>query len=269
MTPLLVATGVAVVAGAALQAATGFGFALLAAPLVFAALDPHEAIGLLLLLGIEIGVLTLATEGRRPRAAGRAAARSCSPGRCRARSPGVAVLRALDAVTLQIAVSVGVAATLLVRRRAPAERSGPEPRWAAPATGLSAGALVDLDEHERPAAAAAPARARRRRPSRCATRSPSCYLGLSADRRRRAGGDRHLGRRPARLARRPLFVPARRCSRTSPGAALFARLAASDRYEPRAQRDARRRRRRRARSTALLVSAYRLAARWPRRTETG
>ena len=55
---------------------------------------------------------------------------------------GVAVLRALDAVALQVAVSVGVAATLVVRRRAPAERSGPEPRWAAPATGLSAGALV-------------------------------------------------------------------------------------------------------------------------------
>jgi hypothetical protein len=43
---------------------------------------------------------------------------------------------------LQIAVSVGVAATLIVRRRVPPERSGREPRWAAPATGLSAGALV-------------------------------------------------------------------------------------------------------------------------------
>ncbi len=39
MTPLLVAAGVAVFAGAALQSATGFGFALLAAPLAFAALD--------------------------------------------------------------------------------------------------------------------------------------------------------------------------------------------------------------------------------------
>src|ERR687898_759227 len=119
---------VAVMAGAAIQAATGFGFALLAAPLAFAALDQQEAIGLLLLLGAEIGVLTLLTEGRRPRPMVR---------RCAivllwavpAAVPGVAVLRALDAVTLQIAVSIGVAATLIVRRRAAAEvRRGPEPR---------------------------------------------------------------------------------------------------------------------------------------------
>src|SRR5215207_893678 len=141
MDALLVATGVAVFAGAALQAATGFGFALLAAPLAFAALDPHEAIGLLLLLGMEIGVLTLATEGRRPRPMVRRCAVVLAWA-VPAAVAGVAVLRALDAVALQIAVSVGVAATLIVRRRAPAEHRGPEPRWAAPATGLSAGALV-------------------------------------------------------------------------------------------------------------------------------
>ena len=126
MTPLLVATGVAVFAGAALQAATGFGFALLAAPLAFAALEPHEAIGLLLLLGMEIGVLTLATEGRRPRPMVRRCALVLAWA-VPAAVAGVAVLRALDAVALQVAVSVGVAATLLVRRRAPAERRGPEP----------------------------------------------------------------------------------------------------------------------------------------------
>ena len=129
-------------AGAAIQSATGFGFALLAAPLAFAALDSHEAIGLLLLLGIEIGVLTLATEGRRPQPMVRRCAIVLAWA-IPAAVAGVAVLRALDAVTLQIAVSIGVAATLIVRRRAPAEtRRGPEPRWAAPVTGLSAGALV-------------------------------------------------------------------------------------------------------------------------------
>ena len=141
MDALLVATGVAVFAGAALQAATGFGFAVLAAPLAFAALEPHEAIGLLLLLGMEIGVLTLATEGRRPRPMVRRCAIVLAWA-VPAAVAGVAVLRALDAVTLQVAVSVGVAATLVVRRRAPAEPRGPEPAWAAPATGLSAGALV-------------------------------------------------------------------------------------------------------------------------------
>ena len=43
MTPLLAATAAAVMAGAAIQSATGFGFALLSAPLAFAALDSHEA----------------------------------------------------------------------------------------------------------------------------------------------------------------------------------------------------------------------------------
>src|SRR5215203_7451437 len=134
MDALLVVAAVGVALGAALQSATGFGFALIGAPLMFAALEPREAIGLLLLLGMEIGVLTLATEGRRPQPMVR---------RCvlvlawavPAAVAGVAVLKALDAVTLQVAVSLGVAATLIVRRRAPPEHRGPEPRWAAPVTG--------------------------------------------------------------------------------------------------------------------------------------
>jgi uncharacterized membrane protein YfcA len=141
VTPLLAAAVLAIFAGAAVQAATGFGFALLAAPLAFAALDSHEAIGLLLLLGTEIGVLTLATEGRRPRPMVRRSAIILAWA-VPAAVAGVAILRALDAVTLQIAVSIGVAATLLVRRRAPAQPRASEPFWAAPATGLSAGALV-------------------------------------------------------------------------------------------------------------------------------
>ena len=141
MTPLIAAAALAVFAGAAVQAATGFGFAVLAAPLAFAALDSHEAIGLLLLLGAEIGFLTLATEARRPQPMVRRSAIILAWA-VPAAVAGVAVLRALDAVTLQIAVSLGVAATLLVRRRAPAAPREHEPRWAAPVTGLSAGALV-------------------------------------------------------------------------------------------------------------------------------
>jgi uncharacterized protein len=141
MTPLLLATGVAVAAGAALQSATGFGFALLAAPLAFAALDAQEAIGLLLLLGMEIGVLTLATEGRRPQPFVRRCA-TVLAWAIPAAVVGVAVLKALDAVTLQVAVSVGVAATLVTRRLTANRPRGPEPRWAAPVTGLAAGALV-------------------------------------------------------------------------------------------------------------------------------
>jgi uncharacterized protein len=140
MSGILIAAAVTVAVGAAIQGATGFGFAVLAAPLTFAALDQREAIGLLLVLGMEIGVLTLATEGRRPRPRTRdcvVVLVSAVP----AAVAGVYVLRALDAVTLQVAVTVGVAATLVLRRVAPAGQ-GPRPAWAGPAAGLSAGALV-------------------------------------------------------------------------------------------------------------------------------
>ena len=140
MEPLLALAGLGVALGAGLQSATGFGFALLAAPLMFAALEPREAIGLLLLLGMVIGVLTLATEGRRPRPQVRVCV-EILVWAVPAAPLGVAVLRALDAATLQVAVSVGVLATLAVRRLRSAPR-GEVPRWAAPVAGFSAGALV-------------------------------------------------------------------------------------------------------------------------------
>ena len=64
MTVILAAVGV--VAGAALQSATGFGFSLVAAPLLFAAVGPAEAVGALIVVGMFTSVLTIATEGRRP-----------------------------------------------------------------------------------------------------------------------------------------------------------------------------------------------------------
>src|SRR3954471_20559865 len=95
MSLLLIAAAAGIAAGAALQAATGFGFAVLAAPLTFAALDQREAIGLLLVLGMEIGVLTLATEGRRPRPRWRACLVVLAWA-VPAAVVGVYVLRALD-----------------------------------------------------------------------------------------------------------------------------------------------------------------------------
>jgi uncharacterized membrane protein YfcA len=127
----------AVAAGAAVQSATGFGFSIVAAPLVFAALGPEEAVGLLLLLGTEVNLLTLATEGRRPRPVARECAvllAAALPGAFL----GVAALRALDPVALQVAVSVGVVATLGARRIAAGRHT---PGWAAPIAGLTAGGL--------------------------------------------------------------------------------------------------------------------------------
>jgi uncharacterized protein len=134
--PLVAAAAVA--AGAALQSATGFGFSMVAAPIVFAVVEPEEAVGLLIVLGALVNVLTLATERRRPEPALRESAVLLAfalPGAV----AGVAVLRALDPVALQIAVSAGVCATVAARRLAGRRRA---PAWAGPIAGLAAGALT-------------------------------------------------------------------------------------------------------------------------------
>ena len=66
MSLVAVAAGLAVLSGAALQSAVGFGFALVCAPLLYAALSPAEAIGLMIVLALEVNLLTLLGERRRP-----------------------------------------------------------------------------------------------------------------------------------------------------------------------------------------------------------
>jgi uncharacterized protein len=144
VTAIAVAAGVAVVAGACLQSATGFGFSLIAAPLLFAATEPEHAVGLLTVLGAEMNILTLATEGRRPKPLHPEAAKLIAwalPGAL----AGVAVLRALDAVALQLAVTAGVLVSLALRwraQRAADEHPSKPPWWALPVTGLTAGGLT-------------------------------------------------------------------------------------------------------------------------------
>jgi uncharacterized membrane protein YfcA len=142
MDPLLVAAGAAVLAGATLQSATGVGFALTSGPLLFAALGPQEAIGTMIVLGVEVGILIIATERRRPRPLVRDSAillAASLPGAL----VGVAVLRSLDDVALQAAVTVGVIVTLVVRHIAARgdREPGPRPVWSAPVAGFAAGAL--------------------------------------------------------------------------------------------------------------------------------
>jgi uncharacterized protein len=133
--PLIAAAAVA--AGAALQSATGFGFSVVAAPLMFAAIGPEEAVGLLLVLGTEVNLLTLAGERRRPQPKLRECLLlvGCAlPGAF----AGVAALRALDPIALQVAVSVGVVATLAARHLSAGRRT---PGWAGPIAGFAAGGL--------------------------------------------------------------------------------------------------------------------------------
>jgi uncharacterized membrane protein YfcA len=169
--PLVAAAAVA--AGAALQSATGFGFSIVAAPLVFAAVDPEEAVGLLIVLGSLVNVLTLAAERRRPRPV----VRECVvvlgfalPGAV----AGVAILRALDPVALQVAVSAGVIATLVARRLAKRQTPG----WAGPIAGLAAGALTTSTTTAGPPLIVY-LLGRRLEPAQVRDTVPVCFLGLS------------------------------------------------------------------------------------------
>jgi uncharacterized protein len=146
MSLLAVAAAGAVMTGAALQSSIGFGFALVSAPLLFAATSPPEAVGLMILLGLEVSLLTLLTEGRRPEPVWRdviAVVAWSLPGAL----AGVAVLRALDEVALQLLVTAGVLVTLVVNLRAehrappPPGAAHEPPGWARPAAGLVSGAL--------------------------------------------------------------------------------------------------------------------------------
>jgi uncharacterized membrane protein YfcA len=170
--PLMAAAAVA--AGAALQSATGFGFSIVAAPLVFAAVEPEEAVGLLIVLGSLVNVLTLASERRRPRPVLRECAVLLAfalPGAV----AGVAVLRALDPVALQVAVSVGVVATLVARRLAGGR---PAPAWAGPIAGAAAGALTTSTTTAGPPLIVY-LLGRRLEPVQVRDTVPVCFLGLS------------------------------------------------------------------------------------------
>ena len=118
MSVLAVAAASAVMAGAALQSAIGFGFALVAAPLLYAAApSPEQAVGLMIVLGLEVNLLTLLAERRRPAPVWRdvvAVVLWSLPGAL----AGVAVLRALDDVALQLLVTAGVLLALVLNLRA-------------------------------------------------------------------------------------------------------------------------------------------------------
>jgi uncharacterized protein len=126
--------------GAAVQSATGFGFALVLSPALFAVLDPYEAVTALLALGLALNLLVL-LEGGRP-----------EPVRWRellpvlaAAVPGLAVgaaaLELLDKPLLQVLVGVVVVLAATVQLRARLGGRTVRTRSAA-AAGLASGALT-------------------------------------------------------------------------------------------------------------------------------
>jgi uncharacterized protein len=109
----MVLAAVAALVGAAVQSATGFGFALVLSPALFAVMEPTEAVTALLLLGAVLNVLVL-LEGHDVR-------RSLLPPLILPAVPGLALgaalLAALSREPLQIGVGVAVIAAALWQLR--------------------------------------------------------------------------------------------------------------------------------------------------------
>ncbi|MDP1846807.1 MAG: sulfite exporter TauE/SafE family protein [Solirubrobacteraceae bacterium] len=129
----------AVFLGATLQSATGFGFSLVAAPMLFALLGPREAVSAGVLLGLLLNGLTLATERRRPEVLGdawRLVAWSV-PGLVL----GALALRELPERPLSALVGLAVLAGLAVRLRG-SKVAVRLRAWHAPAAGATSGALA-------------------------------------------------------------------------------------------------------------------------------
>ena len=136
---------VATLAGATVQAATGFGLSLMLGPALFLVLEPREALTTLAALSATLNALMLFGEGRPREVAARDLA-PLAPGALLGLPLGALVLGALSKETLQIVVGVGVilAAAVQARPRQAAELLEPERAGpvAAGVTGLATGALT-------------------------------------------------------------------------------------------------------------------------------
>ena len=95
------------VLSAALQTSTGFGFALLSAPVLAALVGPVEAVSTIVATGVVVDVLVLAADGRRPQPRGRdvlSLGLWSAPGLV----GGALLLRVLPNAVLQLVVAAAV-----------------------------------------------------------------------------------------------------------------------------------------------------------------
>jgi uncharacterized membrane protein YfcA len=137
----LAAVSAVLVLSGALHAATGFGFALLSAPILAALLGPPDAISVIVLTGVVVDVLILGAERRRPSPSWPEAVGLTAwavPGLV----AGAWLLSSLPRTGLQLlvagAVLGGVAMRVVGGRRAAAS---PHRGWTRAAAGLSSGLL--------------------------------------------------------------------------------------------------------------------------------
>ena len=131
--------------GAALQSATGFGFALVSAPILFALLGPREAVTAGVLVALVPNALTLAGERRRPQVLGRdmlALLAWSLPGL----AVGAVALRELSEQLLSALVAAAVLGGVALRALSHRSRSrrplcGPPRPWYLPLAGVSSGVM--------------------------------------------------------------------------------------------------------------------------------
>lgn len=137
---LLAVATIAAVAGACVQSATGFGYALVLGPAAFAALSATEAVTALLVAGLALNLLMLAGERRRPSVRWRDIAPMLAAA-VPATVAGVLVLRAVEKPVLQVAIGVAVIAAVAVQARPRASAGGLRAASAYP-VGALAGVLT-------------------------------------------------------------------------------------------------------------------------------
>jgi len=129
---------------AALQTSTGFGFALLSAPVLAVLVGPVEAVSTIVATGVVVDVLVLAADGRRPQPRGRdvlSLGLWSVPGLV----AGALLLRVLPNTVLQLVVAAAVLFAIGHRLRPRRARSAaallPERWWSAAPAGLASGVL--------------------------------------------------------------------------------------------------------------------------------
>jgi uncharacterized membrane protein YfcA len=138
---MLLAAAAALAAGA-VSSATGFGFALILSPALFATLDPYEAMTALLMLGAVLSVLNL-FEGELARQVPWRAIGPLLAAGLPGLAVGVAILELLSKPALQVAVGSLVIAAALLQGRVPVPAERREPSvTSACAVGLASGALA-------------------------------------------------------------------------------------------------------------------------------
>lgn len=138
MASALVATA-AVLLGATMQSATGFGFALASAPLLVTVLGPHVAVSTIVVLAFIVGVFVVAGERRRPRIDAREVVALVGwslPGLV----AGAVILKVAPEGALEVLVLAAVMAAVAARLRAPGPARAWSPRRSA-ATGMTSGVL--------------------------------------------------------------------------------------------------------------------------------